>query len=98
MHMCKNSCTISKITSFLVIIGGINWGLVGVGMLLGTMDLNIIKMLLGGISWLEAIIYVLVGIASVMMIFGCKCKTCATACQSCGIGSKGGMEGNNKMM
>jgi uncharacterized membrane protein YuzA (DUF378 family) len=97
--MHKDSCTNSKIGSVLLIVGGINWGLVGIGMLMGKMDSwNVVHMILGSIPWLEAVIYVLVGIAAVMMCFGCKCKKCVAACQACGMSGKGGMEGNNKMM
>jgi len=60
-----------KIAWILVIIGAINWGLVGIGDFFGA-NWNVVNLILGGISWLEAIVYVLVGIAGVMMIFGGK--------------------------
>ena len=47
------------IAVWLVIIGGLNWGLVGIGMLAGT-PLNVVNMILGSISWLEAIVYILI--------------------------------------
>lgn len=67
-----------KIAKWLVVIGGINWGLVGLGMLLGNSvdSWNIIHMILGSVPALEGIIYVLVGVAAIMKIFGCKCKNC----------------------
>lgn len=75
---CKGSCALSMIIKIFVIIGGINWGLVGLGMLLGvTGGWNVVNMVLGSMPILEGIIYVLVGIAAVMMIFNCKCKKCA---------------------
>ncbi len=70
-------CGASMITKILVIIGGINWGLVGLGGLMGK-SLNVVHMILGSIPMLENIIYLLVGIAAVMMIFGCKCGKCKT--------------------
>ena len=86
-------CTVYWITKILVIIGGINWGLVGLGMLLGNMDgWNVVNMILGSIPVLEAVVYVLVGISAVMMIFGCKCGKCMS-CVSCALDEK---KGENK--
>ena len=66
-----------KVAKILVIVGGINWGLVGLGMLLGNAGgWNVVNMIFGTMPTLEAIIYVLVGVAAVMKIFGCKCKKC----------------------
>ncbi|MEK9181474.1 MAG: DUF378 domain-containing protein [Patescibacteria group bacterium] len=68
----------------LVVIGGLNWGLVGLGMLLGKMDSwNVVHMILGSMATLEAVVYLLVGVAAVMKLIGCKCKKCMTACASC---------------
>lgn len=64
----------------LVIIGAINWGLVGIGMFAG-INLNIVNLIFGGAMWLEAIIYILVGLSGVMLIFS-SCghkKCCSTA-------------------
>ncbi len=72
---CKGCCTPALIGKILLIVGGIHLGLIGVGMLMGN-DLNLVKLLLGAESNLEAIVYILVGIAAVMKIFGCKCKKC----------------------
>jgi len=84
---CKGGgCTISMIVKILLIVGGINWGLVGVGMLMGN-DWNVVKMLLGSIPTLEAIVYVLVGVAAISDIFGCKCKKCTAGCASCEVES-----------
>lgn len=87
--MCKScQCVPSLIAKVLVIIGGINWGLVGVGMLLGRGgDLNVVNIILGSMPALEAVVYVLVGIAAIVSIFGCKCKKCASGgtCDSCSV-------------
>lgn len=58
----------SQIARILVVVGGINWGLVGVGMLMGK-EWNAVNMLLGSVPTLEAIVYVLVGAAAVVMIW-----------------------------
>jgi uncharacterized membrane protein YuzA (DUF378 family) len=68
-------CTLAWIVKILVIIGGINWGLVGVGMLLNS-NLNVVNLILGSMPTIEAVVYILVGIAAVMKIFGCRCAKC----------------------
>ena len=65
MGGCKGCCTLAMIGKILLIIGGINWGLVGVGMLMGN-DLdawNVVHMLLKSWPVVEGIVYVLVGVA-----------------------------------
>lgn len=57
----KHLCTISWI---LMIIGAINWGLVGV------FKLNIVNMLLGDVPILETIVYALVGLAGLYAAYG----------------------------
>lgn len=79
---CKG-CGMNMVIKILLIIGGLNWGLQGVGMLMGT-NLNIVNLILGSWSTIEAIIYIVVGIAAVMKIFGgCPCKKC----QACKVGA-----------
>jgi uncharacterized membrane protein YuzA (DUF378 family) len=72
---CGNCCGVMKTVKWLLIIGGINWGLVGVGMLMGS-DWNILHMIFVSAPVVEGIIYILVGIAAIMKIFGCRCKKC----------------------
>ena len=87
---CKGCCTPALIGKILLIIGGINWGLIGIGMLMNSGDvnaLNVVHMIFQSVPTVEAIVYVLVGVAAVMKIFGCKCKKCMTSCASCNTGS-----------
>lgn len=63
--MCNKPFCI--IITLLVVIGGINWGLVGLGDFLG-MNLNVVNLLLGAWPMIESIIYLVVGIAT--LIFG----------------------------
>lgn len=67
------------IAFILLVIGGVNWGLVGLGWLAGGMDWNVVHMLLGFSMQLEAIVYVLVGLSAVWLLFTHKkdCKTCS---------------------
>jgi uncharacterized protein len=59
------------IAHILVIIGGLNWGLVGLGYFFDA-NLNVVNLLFSGLLGLpvlEAIIYILVGIAAAVHIF-----------------------------
>ena len=85
---CGGGCVVHKTGKYLLVIGGLNWGLVGLGMLLGKMDAwNVVNMVLGSWPMVEAIVYVLVGVAAVLKIFGGRCSKCMAACVSCGTGS-----------
>jgi len=87
---CKSGawcgCAGSVIMKVLVIVGGINWGLVGAGMLSGSsVNMNLVNVLFGSIPSLEAVIYLFVGLAAFASIWGCKCKKCKnnTCCSTC---------------
>ncbi len=58
---------INQISKVLVIIGGLNWGLIGLGGLMGS-DWNVVSMILGSVPTLEAVVYVLVGLSAVKML------------------------------
>jgi len=68
------------IAFILVIIGGINWLLVGLGMWFGG-NWNIVNLILGSWGWLEALIYVLVGLSAIYLIATHKktCKNCTAS-------------------
>ncbi len=55
---------LNQITKWLVVIGAVNWGLVGIGQLMGT-NLNVVNLLLGRVSILETLVYILVGLSAV---------------------------------
>lgn len=65
----------------LLVVGGVNWGLVGIGGFLGG-NWNLVYMLLGSWPVLEWLVYVLVGAAAVYEVVTHK-KTC----KMCGSGS-----------
>jgi len=71
MH-CSSSM-VGKIAYWLVIIGALNWGLVGLGNFLGG-DWNLVSILLGSWPTVENIVYLLVGISAISTLFGCKSK------------------------
>ena len=55
---------ISKIILALVVIGGLNWGLVG------AFNFDAVAFLFGPMSVLSRTIYILMGLASIWAIFG----------------------------
>ena len=61
---CK-ACIVCKIMGLLVIIGALNWGLVGAA------NFNLVDQLLGAGSAASRVIYVLVGIAGLMKFVSC---------------------------
>jgi len=61
------------LTFILVIIGALNWGLVGL------MDLNLVNLLFGSMPGVERIIYILVGLSAIYLAAThmSDCKMCA---------------------
>ena len=53
---------------WLLIIGGLNWGLMGLGYFLNS-NLNVINIVLGSWPTLENLVYVVVGICAVWMVY-----------------------------
>ncbi|MEK7612867.1 MAG: DUF378 domain-containing protein [Patescibacteria group bacterium] len=66
------------IAFILLLIGGINWGLVGLGDYM-LADWNVVNMILGSWPALESIVYILVGLSAVYLVVTHKrdCKMCA---------------------
>ncbi|AKB13231.1 MAG TPA: DUF378 domain-containing protein [Methanosarcina thermophila] len=54
---------VDLIALILVIVGGLNWGLVGL------LDFNLVDAIFGAGSTLSRIIYILVGLAALYMIY-----------------------------
>ena len=66
-----------KVAWWLVIIGALNWGLVGLGGLFFGGEINLVMLLLGS-GTIAKIVYLLVGISAVCLLMGhCGCKTCS---------------------
>lgn len=61
----------------LVIIGGLNWGLVALGTWMGG-NWNVVNLLLGSWPTVENLVYLLVGVSAVVLMFGHKtdCRVC----------------------
>jgi len=61
----------------LVVVGAINWGLVGLGGFMGS-SWNLVNMLLGSWPMVEWLVYVLVGLSGLYLVFTHKrdCSMC----------------------
>ena len=72
-----NSKWMHMVAFILLIVGGLNWGLVGLGGFLGG-DWNIVHMLLGSWPSVEWIVYILVGLSALWIGIKHKsdCKSC----------------------
>ena len=66
------------VTFILLVVGGLNWGLVGLGMMMGGANWNLVNMLLGSWPMVENLVYVLVGLSAVYEVAMHKnfCKMC----------------------
>lgn len=60
--MMRHKCGVYKLSALLLIIGGLNWGLVGV------FGYNLVTELLGGIAYAERTVYVLVGLSALSYV------------------------------
>ena len=71
--MLGKKCSVHLVGCVLLIIGGLNWGLVGL------FDKDVVKLLLG--SWPTAVklVYILVGVSAVLALFESSCKPCKDA-------------------
>jgi uncharacterized membrane protein YuzA (DUF378 family) len=59
---------------------------------------NVVNLLLGSWPVVEGIVYVLVGLATLAMIFGCKCKKCMEKCAACAVDGTTGPKVEEKTM
>jgi uncharacterized protein len=81
--MMGKMCVLHKACAILVLVGALNWGLVG------AFQINLVNMIFGPVAMLERIIYILVGISALIMLGqkkccgmgGCSCSD--GGCQHC---------------
>lgn len=77
--------SLHMLTFILLIVGGVNWGLTGLGGFMGG-NWNLVNLILGSWPALEWLVYVLVGLSAVYEVFTHKAN-----CKQCGAGSSGMM-------
>ena len=77
--MKQGCCAICKLVCLLVVVGALNWGLVG------AFNINIVEQLLGSIPKAVKIVYILVGLAGIMKIVSAfkACPCCKDDSGSC---------------
>lgn len=83
--MQQNCGFTGKVACALVTIGALNWGVVGVGMLMEK-NWNPVNMLVGSWPTVEAVVYLLVGLSAVYKVVAkmsgaCGSSSCST--ESC---------------
>ena len=59
----KDASMLDKLALALVIIGGLNWGLVGL------LNLDLVQLILGSIPILAQLVYIVVGLAALYMVY-----------------------------
>lgn len=57
---------VGLVAMILVVVGAVNWGLVGLGMLMGS-NLNVVNLIFGSLPSVEAIVYLLVGVSGLLV-------------------------------
>ncbi len=69
--------SLHQVAHWLVIIGGLNWGLIAVGYFIGS-NLNVVNLLLGPWPAVEMLVYLLVGLSAIYLIATHKkhCSAC----------------------
>lgn len=70
-----NGKSLHMITYPLMVIGALNWGLVG------AFDINLVNMLVGGYPMIEKVLYIAVGLSGLYDFLNHKmtCKLCSTS-------------------
>lgn len=61
--------TVEMIGWILVIVGALNWGLIGLGGFMNS-NWNVVGMLLGAWPQVEWVVYILVGLSAAWMLIG----------------------------
>lgn len=59
---------VELVATLLVVVGAVNWGLVGLGGFMGA-NWNVVNMLLGSMPQVEWVVYVLVGASGLWLLW-----------------------------
>ncbi len=76
--MKQNCCFVCKIVNLLVVIGALNWGLIGV------LRVDAFARFLSGIPKVTRLTYILIGLAGLMKLISCfkACPCCKSSCET----------------
>ncbi|PKL37142.1 hypothetical protein CVV38_02215 [Candidatus Peregrinibacteria bacterium HGW-Peregrinibacteria-1] len=79
MNHCKHGW-FHTLAMVLTVVGALNWGLFGAGMLAKTeTNLNLVNLLVGTWPTVEAVVYLLVGLSAVVVLLSCMKGSCKEA-------------------
>jgi len=96
-HTCHKKSWGSVVAWTLVVIGALNWGLVGIGNFAGG-NWNIVDLITGRADWLASVIYILVALSALWLLFAKKCCTSQCTCAvSHGKGTSGRAQHDDDM-
>lgn len=59
----KNMKMLGQLSTLLVVVGALNWGLVGL------LNMNLVNSLLGAWPTLEKVVYILVGVSGLWLLY-----------------------------
>ncbi len=68
--------TSSEVTHMLIMIGSLNWGLIGAGRLVAGADWNVLHMVFGAAPMFETSLYLIIGLAALYKVAGCSKSCC----------------------
>ena len=71
----NKNCFVCKLIGALVVVGALNWGLVG------ALNINLVSMALGDMTTASRVVYGIIGIAGLMKLVMCF-KACPCSCAS----------------
>jgi len=74
----KKPNVVDWIALILVIIGAINWGLIGIA------NFNLVEFIFGGLTIVTKIVYILVGVSGIVLIY--SAAKCHSNCKNNGGG------------
>ncbi len=63
-------CGLHCVAWWLLWVGGINWGLIGL------FDWNLIDTIFGSWPWLVKLLYILIGLSALLLLADKKCSKC----------------------
>lgn len=70
-------CLVCKLVGLLVVVGALNWGLVGIA------QWNLVEALLGSMTTASRAVYVVIGLAGLLKLVSCfKCCPCTGSCET----------------